>query len=68
MKNIRLIATDLDGTFFTDNKDISVKTKMGKKESNPGVRLNNTKIKSLGWQVTTGLREGIKQTLDLYMK
>ena len=25
MKNIRLIATDLDGTFFTDNKDISVK-------------------------------------------
>ena len=25
MKNIRLIATDLDGTFFTDNKDLSVK-------------------------------------------
>lgn len=53
---------------ITGDKDISVKTKMGKKERNPGVRLNNTKIKSLGWQVTTGLREGIKQTLDLYMK
>ena len=36
----------------------------GKNSRKPGLRLDNSKLKSLGWSVKTSLREGIKATID----
>lgn len=35
-----------------------------KKAREPGVRLDNTKLKSLGWGISTSLREGIEKVLE----
>lgn len=32
----------------------------------PGIRLDNSKLKSLGWTVTTSLEDGIRKTMDDY--
>ncbi len=47
------------------DKDISVKfkdeTKLARK---PGIKLDNQKLKDLGWDITVCLKEGIKKTLN----
>ena len=36
----------------------------GKNSRKPGLRLDNSKLKSLGWSVKTSLRDGIKTTIE----
>mgnify|MGYP000848479026 FL=1 len=50
-----------------DGKKIEVKVRNFEKNRKPGVKLNNDKIKELGWKVTTDLKNGIKETICLYM-
>ena len=37
-------------------------------ERNPGVLLNNKKIKKLGWSVETGIQDGIRKTIARYLE
>lgn len=36
----------------------------GNNARKPGIRLNNNKLKGLGWSVTTSLEDGIKKTIE----
>lgn len=37
-------------------------------ERNPGVMLDNQKIKKIGWSVETDMQEGIRKTIERYME
>lgn len=49
---------------FPENKALTYADK--KIERLPGLRLDNAKLKSLGWTIKTSLEEGISKTLSLY--
>ena len=49
-------------------KQIAVHTQNFNPNHKPGVKLNNTKLKNLGWSVETSIKEGIEITLRQYMK
>ena len=48
------------------NTDISAVIKPLEGKRNPGMRMDNSKIKSLGWKVTVGLEEGIAKVIKMY--
>lgn len=50
-----------------EGKTISVYYKQkNSKKRNPGLKLNNKKLKALGWEITTSLSDGISKTLDSF--
>lgn len=50
------------------DKKISLYIKENQCERKPGIMLNNTKLKKLGWSLETSLQEGIYNTLQKYMR
>ena len=49
-------------------KKISLEYKEpGNAERKPGLKMDNTKLKNLGWRIKINIYEGIKYTLDYYM-
>ena len=62
----QLILDEADDRRTPENKrHYKVEYKDGEKNSRkPGLRLDNSKLKSLGWAVKTSLRDGIKITIE----
>lgn len=49
-------------------KSVKTEIKPFEGERKPGMKLDNTKAKRLGWSITVGLEEGITETIKKYMK
>jgi nucleoside-diphosphate-sugar epimerase len=65
------IAEEIKKIYNSNYSKFSRKIKLAthKKKFNQvkfGVKLNNSKLKKLGWRISTSMREGIKKTFDFY--
>ena len=47
---------------------VSVSCKAEPCERKPGLMLDNNKLKALGWEIKMSLEEGIRQTMEAYIK
>lgn len=63
----KLIIKIYNGNFSKFSKKIKLKLKKNKYIKKYGIRLNNSKLKKLGWHLTTGMTEGIKKTINFYL-
>ena len=64
----KLIIKIYNNNFNKLSKKIKLKLKKNKYiKPKFGIRLNNSKLKKLGWRLTTGISEGIKKTINFYL-
>lgn len=61
-----IIAKTAHALGINKNKEARVKPLMGTR--NPGLMLDNKKIKKLGWTVETNIAKGIEETIKKYME
>ena len=53
-------------TRTVSGRDIRVLVKPMEGERKPGMKMDNTRLKSLGWEVTISLEEGIRKTVSAF--
>jgi nucleoside-diphosphate-sugar epimerase len=63
----RLITKIHNDNFSKFSRKVKLKLKKIKYIKKYGVRLNNSKLKKLGWRLTTGISEGIKKTINFHL-
>ena len=66
----QVIADDINRRYgYLDENEISIIYRDGgTNPRKPGLKLDNSKLKKLGWEVKTSLTEGVHQTIDLILE
>lgn len=64
---LAILIADAANTLNLDKK-VKAIVKPIEGERNPGMKLDNTKLKSLGWEVKMSLEEGINDTVNKFMR
>jgi nucleoside-diphosphate-sugar epimerase len=62
-----LITKIHNDNFSKFSRKVKLKLKKIRYIKKYGIRLNNSKLKKLGWRLTTGISEGIKKTINFHL-